>query len=364
MGTRTHMATMGRAAILLPCLLPCLHLSACDGSTDADPCTDPVGGNHASACDPGVSTTELGESGDPMPWFSYYTAPLAHDEAHLYWSGTDGDLLKTPKVGGDTQVLQGPSGCIVTGIAATDTQVYWVRTCGGRGNERAQLWTVAKHGGEATRMLEAPRTSGTMRLHEGRILWTMRQGEDNTHLWSIEVNGAASMLMAANGPYFPFAITPDGVYHRIRHFPSNPSELQRQPVAGGDPETIATVGPVVESMHNGDERLYWVEAERTALGTDRSLWRLGEEDAPELVFQGRVTEFMATYDGAHYGVGFLEDHGTVANRLYRWRAPDFEPVPLVAGLGWPQSLVLDDHHVYWLEKRQGTGSLRLVSASR
>jgi hypothetical protein len=78
-----------------------------------------------------------------------------------------------------------------------------------------------------------------------------------------------------------------------------------------------------------------------------------------------VTEHMATDGTDYYGAGDNSATTHVSYRVYRWRAPDFEPEALAAGLAHPESIAIDDSHVFVLDRElYDAMALRLVRVSR
>jgi hypothetical protein len=342
--------------------------AGCESEGSADPCTGFGSGGEVTACEANAAPTLLDEE-VATPFLSTYASwPLAQDEAHIYWASAEGDVMATPKEGGQRKVVQPASGCTVTGIAVDDNRVYWLRSCATTTGIEATLLAGDKFGGNAEELLMEDWTSGSLVLSSGWLLWTSHRGEASSHLWSYDLeSGIAQVIAEGSGPYFPFAVTSAGVYHRIRLGGDTPSDLVRQQPDGSDDRVIASIAAVVETMLVGDGVLHWIEAERKEQGTERSLWRLAaaEGSQPERVVPGRVTSLVAVEGADVYGVGHLEDEGVIALRLYWWRAPDFEPVPLADPIRWPQAIAVDAEHVYWLDSQQPAAeTVRLMRIDR
>ncbi|HVJ14882.1 MAG TPA: hypothetical protein VM686_05555, partial [Polyangiaceae bacterium] len=90
--------------------------------------TPPVGCNGNPVVVLATSENSLERWDDQI---AYSHQAVALDDDNVYWANINGNVLKTPKGGGDTEWLIGESACSISDVAVDDGFVYFGQNCSG-----------------------------------------------------------------------------------------------------------------------------------------------------------------------------------------------------------------------------------------
>ena len=343
------------------------------------------------ACVPGEEPVVLARivthTSDHNTEIAFSKRRIALDKHYAYWSDYSGRILRTPKAGGATDILLPASSCSIADLAVDDFGVYFGENCEiTDGTERfpvqGTLAWLSKDDGTRTDL--TARRSADIRqvgLLDGEVYGAFSaEVEPKASLVRVRRNGLASpgsplSLVNVNAVSLPFAVEPEGVVW----FNDGTDTFFRLRNGNDIPEPIARFrdAPEVDDMREVPhvESLFVVEGALNATArvrlesgdTERRLWRAPVSGGPpKQPFDGIVSEFVAADGDGYYGAGVNTKDGIVANRIYRWLPPKYEPEALAAGIDWPKSIAIDSTHVYFVDESMGdpTFALRLVRVAR
>ena len=366
-----------------------LGLAAWSCDREPDPCVVDETPLHYElrACAAGAHPKVLGSFSGPgsKPSDEWATSrrEVVLDESHAYWSDYDGRILRTPKVGGATEMLLEPSECSVAALAVDEVAVYFGHNCPMPGLEKSgpfliegKVGWIDKTTGERHDLAQRRFAEVTQLLvRDGVVHWIFRDPREFSqevvlHAASREASSTdeAERLVASGAVYMFFGLVPLGIVWFDAASDALMWTQRDDLVAGGPFGRTLVPAPDAQYLIMQADRAFWVQRGTTpAHEPEWYLWRvpLGDADAG-LVFEHRVTEHVAT-DGTHfYGAGHDDTGGSIVDRVYRWSPPDFAPVPLAAALTGPQSIALDDRYLFvvdrdWASERV---SVRLIRIDR
>jgi hypothetical protein len=286
------------------------------------------------------------------------------DETHAYWSDYAGRILRTPKNGGATEELLGSSECSVADIAVDSTGVYFGQNCPAPSLQGVSAFPVE---GRVAWLGKADRARHDLASMEGTdvrqiavqgttVYWVLSDEATASYLLSAPrdlttplTSGTPFSALVSSSIFLPFILDDAGII-----WWDTRGELRRSSFDGG-PSSLIVAATSVESLLAVGGSIQWVE--HTRIGPDdprmerHLLSAASGGGAPQRVFDGIVTEHVATSDGADYfGAGYDSPDGTIVNRVYRWLAPEHQPEALAAGIEFPQSVAVDDTHVFFLDQ--------------
>jgi hypothetical protein len=355
---------------------------ACDDN-DPDPCTTSHGprGSQPVACVGGADPVVLGEVAAPSSAINTEVAisnrRVVLDDTYAYWSDYAGRILRTPKAGGATDEILGPSECSIADMAVDDVGIYFGQNClvpalQDRTNfpvEGKVAWLgkadQVRHDLASEQFTDVRQIA----VNEATVYWVMSDEATASYLRSAPrdlavpmMSGMAFSALVSSTLFLPFTLDGNGIV-----WWDTKGELRRSSLSGG-PSSLVSPATSVESLFVSGGSIHWVENVRASSGhMERHLLGMpsGGID-PRRIFDGIVTEHVATSDGSdYYGVGYNTPDGTIVNRVYRWRAPQYEPETVAAAIEWPQSIAVDEAHVFFVDQSMSDPfTLRLIRVTR
>lgn len=364
-----------RRASVCASLLLCA-LAACD--SQPNPCTsDESYSGKPVACRAGTNVRILANvATSSEEWTSqiaFSEHRVALDDEYAYWADYKGRILRTPKAGGHTDVLLEASACTIADLAVDDVGVYFGQNCevpeyASMTNfpVRGSVSWLDKESGERHELAEQKLADvREVTVRDGIVYWTLSNEINSSTLHRVPRDQPIhtdTQVVRANAVYLPFGLSDD----RVLWLEGGSKGLRSSPLEGGIGELLTATTQLVEWLAVADDAVSWTE--RTIIdngAVERRLFRIsvagGEPIEP---LAGLVTEYMATDGTDYYGVGDNSATNQVADRVYRWRAPDYEPEVLAAGLSSPENMAIDDTHVFVLDRELERKSLRLLRVSR
>lgn len=353
-------------SVLRTTMVALLCLAGCS-EEEVDPCTESGSPQDFRGCSSVSQPETLATRPRGQVSEAYHQLALAQDDSHVYWSTESGDLLRTAKAGGETVELIPAEECTtVGGLAVGSRRVYWTQYCRKDGGATASVQAMDKAGGEPQVLATHSLTSSKIYLDGDHLVWRMRDGERTSHLYVLDLRLTQAdpvEVVRVDGPYLPFAVLDGHVYWR-----ESSGVILRQALATaelGAADFVLRPEGRIESLRAENGVLIWVEENEPLV---RTAWTLSDTEPPKprRLVAGRATEFVLSDDGHEtWGVGHLDDPGPVNLRVFRWDDDASEPVVWVAPLAHVDAAIMDDAHIYWLDRGHGAEhTVRLARVNR
>jgi hypothetical protein len=263
----------------------CSNVDTTSDGNNCGACGHTCGGGAcvASACQPVALAT-----GQHTP------IGLAVDATNIYWTTSDGNVMKAPISGGAATVLAAGQRS-PWGIAVDAANVYWANAA-----SLGQVMTVPIAGGEPTVLVDQQRRPVHLAVADGVLYWA---------------NQLAGTVMSV-------------------------------PVTGGTPTLLADKQGQLVAITVESRTLYWSSIGQGVirslpLGTGGTIATIADDQDAAALFVRDATVYWAN-------VELVNDVASV------FKLPaGGEPVALGSGPG-PYAAVADAQHVYWTDETAGT----------
>lgn len=299
---------------------------------------------------------------------------VALDDKYAYWSDYKGRILRTPKAGGPTDVVLEASECTIADLAVDEVGVYFGQNCLIPELEKMVSFPVLgkvswlekatgeRHELAAQKLMDVREVT----VRDGIVYWTLSTESSTSTLHRVPRDQpilSDAQVVKANAVYLPFGLSTD----RVVWLEGSTKDIRISPLPGGRGDRLAGASALVEWLAVEGDAAFWLERTIIEMGAvERRLFRVplagGEVTEP---LPGLVTEHMVTDGADYYGAGDNSATNQTAYRVYRWRAPDFVPETLAAGFSAPESIAVDDTHVFVVDHEPfEKQTLRLVRISR
>lgn len=219
---------------------------------------------------------------------------IALDATSVYWTTTDGNVLKVA-IGGGNSTAMATAQSNPLGIALDDTRVYWSNDVAG-----GQIQAVALTGGAVQTLATAQASPQSVAIAAGNIFWT--------------VNG----------------------------------KIERLPLTGGTPVDMATAQGVLGGLTADTNNLYWASVGQAAI---RSLSLANGGAATNLVADQDTVLSLRIHGGALYWSSDDLSAGSVGGVF---SVPTAGGAPTVLATGQHgHTVAVDDKFVYWTDDTAG-----------
>lgn len=367
MGYRKRAVVDPPAALLLLVAVGCLP-----DPRPYDACTDdegyyrvaPVGceGHEVTVLE--TRTFDAGQT--LMPPYGDGTGTLVLDETYVYWPDMAGNILRTPKQGGRTDVLiEAGGGEAPLALADAETHLYALRSTstGTSQSNSASLFAVEKATDEVTEMASLPYTDASqLVVFAGKFY-----ARDLAQLCIIEgsLGGGDAVVPSypcvTNELPLKFRVTERGIVY-ISLTTGAPS-IVLQPLDGSTPEVLMTLQNYPTSLRNEGEELYFTECSDVC--RRYRIFATGTSDL--LVANLGMASYVEGDSKTTYALTQLEgEYG--GSRLYGWKHPSPSPNVVAASLGGLYALTVDDDDLFALvpdfDGGPNLGRLQLLRISR
>lgn len=262
---------------------------------------------------------------------------IAVDATNVYWTTTDGNVLKVPIAGGNSTTLAtGQSNPL--GIALDDTHVYWANDVAG-----GQIQAVGLTGGTVQTLATSQASPQSVAVAAGNIFWTV-----NGKVERLPLTGGTPVDMAtAQGALGGLTADSNNLYWAsVGQMAIRSLSLAN----GGAATNLVTDQDTVLSLrlHNG--ALYWAsdDLSQGSVGGVFSVPAGG--GAPTTLATGQHGHTVAVDDKFVY---WTDD---TANRIVRVAIAGGTPQVMAANQATPTDLAIDAQNIYWVNSA-GTGSV-------
>lgn len=255
---------------------------------------------------------------------------LAVDAVNVYWTTTDGNVVKVPIDGGNTTVLASGQKS-PRGVAVDALNVYWVNAV-----TPGQVMSVPIAGGTPTVLADMQRRPVNLVVNNGVIYWT---NSSNGTIMSVPASGGTVVQLAANqGSAVAIAIEANTLYWSsiglgvIRSLPL---------IEGGTITTIASDQDAVALSVLGTT-VYWANVELTDDGS--TVFKLPASNGAPVDLATSSAPVAVVTDGVNvYWTD--ETSNTIQKVSVRGGAAEV----IATDQPTPSEIAIDGANIYWID---------------
>jgi hypothetical protein len=262
---------------------------------------------------------------------------LAIDATNVYWTTSDGNVLKAPIAGGNAVTLASGQ-TNPNGIAVDVTRVYWANKV-----NLGQVMSVSIAGGETPQVLVMNQASpNQVAVSNGVVYWTT-----SSVVMKIALAGGAAVSMAtAQGALGGLTVGPDTLYWASL---GQGAVRSLSLVNGGTVSDLATSQATVLSLRLRNAMLYWGNS---GSGSVVRIPAVG--GTPVTLIANQSLHSVAVDD---HNVYWTDDSGNKVVRI----ALDGSALTVVAANQVSASeIAIDDKNIYWTNAVANGAVLRLA----
>jgi uncharacterized protein DUF5050 len=262
---------------------------------------------------------------------------IAVDATNVYWTTSDGNVMKVPVGGGSpTTLATGQSNPF--GIAVDATRVYWANDIA-----QGQVVSALIAGGGMQTLASAQPSPARVAVSNGVIYWTI-----NGSVMKLPLSGGNPVALNSSpqGSMGGLALDPDTLYWAsIGQATIRSVSL----VNGGGTSDLATGQDVVLSLRVRNGVLYWANDE---IGSVYSMPAAG--GTPKALISGQNTNSVAVDDKNVY---WTDDTG---NKIVRIPLAGGDLQVIATNQPSPSDIAIDAKNIYWVNSAANGAVVKLA----
>jgi len=253
---------------------------------------------------------------------------LAVDDASVYWTTADGEVMRASKKGGTAEVLaQGEDN--PTQIVVDNERVFWV--------DAHALRSIPKDGGTVSTLLGDVALSPVLTADDEHLYCA---ATDLGAIFQLPKSGGATTQIIGGMKFglgiLGLAVDADAVFF-TNHWDAS---VVAVPFGGASPRVIASAQPAPYAIAVRDHAVYWSRNNRPGV-----VMRASSEGSVSSVADGQSLPWAITTDAQNV---YWLDVGD--GSVWRARLDGQGAVRIAQMTGYPVAIAVDDDTIFWTDR--------------